>query len=131
MDKNNLENKPTNLISKLVHEAILTIESEYMYILGVEDLAEHLGVTKNHLIREFSKYLNTTPNKYLTLHRLNCSKGLLITGLSIEDVAHAVGFSTGNYFAKVFKKEFNQTPTQFIKSAPVIHKPFTDPKIYL
>ena len=109
------------LFSRLVQKSILYIKSDYMYILGVDDIACALGVSKHHLIREFSKQVGISPNKYLVKHKLEQSKSLLANEqLSIDSVAQAVGFSCGNYFAKTFKKEYGLTPTQFILSSPII-----------
>lgn len=117
---------------KLVEKCIRIIETEFMYIAGIEDVADNLGVTKHHLIREFTKYMYISPNKYLIKFKLEQSKVLLAEDqLSIDDIARAIGFSSGNYFAKVFRKEYQMTPTEFIKSSPIVTKPFMDQQIYL
>lgn len=117
---------------RLVKRSMLYIETDYMYILGVEDIAQTLNVSKSHLIREFSKYVGVTPNKYLIQQKLDNAKKLLANDdLPIEAVAEAVGFSCGNYFSKVFKKEFGITPRQFIDTSPVENPSKINGSIYL
>lgn len=118
--------------SRLVKRCILYIESDYMYILGVDDMAQTLNVSKSHLIREFSKQTGTSPNKYLINQKLKNAKVLLATDdLPIEAVAEAVGFSCGNYFSKVFKKEFGISPREYIASSPVENPSKIHGSIYL
>lgn len=118
--------------SRLIQTALLIIEQDYMYIYGVDDIAQRLGVSKSHFIREFTKQVNITPLKYLTKVKLERSKVVLANEqLPIDLVASLVGFSCGNYFAKVFKKEYGISPTEFIKSSPIIIKSVKDDKMYL
>ena len=39
----------------------------------------------------------------------------LQNGMNVSEASYAVGMSDPNYFTKCFKKEFNITPTEFIK----------------
>ncbi|MFI3225919.1 MAG: helix-turn-helix transcriptional regulator [Clostridia bacterium] len=95
-------------------------------------MAETLNVSKSHLIREFSKQVGISPNKFLIKTKLESAKILLLNDdLHIEAVAEAVGFSCGNYFSKVFKKEYGITPKEFIASAPVENPSKVNGSIYL
>ncbi|MFI3116144.1 MAG: AraC family transcriptional regulator [Clostridia bacterium] len=121
-----------NNYSRLVQKCILYIETDYMYILGVDDIAQTLNVSKSHLIREFSKEVGITPNKYLVAQRLSQAKILLLNeDVPIESIAEAVGFSCGNYFSKVFKKEYGITPREYIANTPVINPSKVNGRIYL
>ncbi len=118
--------------SRLIQKCLMIIEEDYMQVLGVSEIAETLGVSKNHLIREFSSQVGTSPNKYLVDFKLEKAKELLESGdFSIEIAAQAVGFSCGNYFSKVFKKRFAVTPTEFIKNTPLKKPAKLDGKLYL
>lgn len=118
--------------SRLVQRCLLYIKSDYMYIAGVEDIAFAFDISKSHLIREFSKQVGISPNKYLIKHKLEHSKYLLTNDqLSIDAVAQAIGFSGGNYFSKCFKKEYGMTPTDFILSSPIVKPTSPNNKIYL
>ena len=105
-------------VPKLVVDAVRTIENEYGFLYGVEDLADRMGVSKSYLIRLFKMHLNVTPGQYLEKHRIFESKLLLSSGeLSVDTIAKICGFSCSNYFSKVFKKYTGINPTQFAKSS--------------
>lgn len=65
----------------------------------------------------FSRVIKTTPKKYLNDIRLKVSEDMLKeTNLSIENIAVSVGFSTVQYFSKVFKEKNHCSPGQFRKN---------------
>lgn len=104
-------------IPLLVDQAVELIRTQYAYLSGIEELADRLGVSKHHLIREFSEYIGTPPGRYLSEVRLENAKLLLQTGkYTLEMVADMVGFAGANYFCKVFKKAFSMTPTEYAQS---------------
>ncbi|MDG0791227.1 helix-turn-helix transcriptional regulator [Cohnella ginsengisoli] len=64
--------------------------------------------------RTFSRYVGQTPNDYLNRVRIERSVELLgRTDWSIEAIASAVGYSSGSYFIKVFRRLTGQTPGQY------------------
>ncbi len=107
--------------TSLVQKSLSMIESDYMYYAGISEIADVLGVSKNHLIREFTRQVGVSPNRHLVRHKLTQAKILLMDeeNFSIEIVAQMTGFSSGNYFAKVFKKEYNLTPTEYVAGIDV------------
>ncbi len=97
-----------------VAAALGLIQDEFAYLDGVEDIAERVGVTPNHLIRLFSKSVGVTPGRYLKLRRLECAKDLLVQpGISVSMASELSGFSDPNYFSKVFRKENGVTPSEY------------------
>lgn len=97
-----------------VRDAVTFIEGHYNSMIGQEELAEKLGLSKFHLLRTFSKYVGVTPNEYLNRIRIERAVDLLrTTDHSIEAIAVQVGYSTGSYFIKVFHKLTGQTPGNF------------------
>lgn len=103
--------------STLTQDALKIIEERYPYLYGSTDIAQFLEVSSPHLIRNFKKELGETPTSYLIKFKLKQSKVLLLQeNLYIDTVANLVGFSSGNYFAKVFKKHFQLSPSEYIRS---------------
>lgn len=101
--------------SQLVQDAREVIHSKYPYLSGSTDIADLLQVSAPHLIRAFTREMGTSPTRYLVAYKLEQAKKLLGTQhLYVDTVANLVGFSCGNYFAKVFKKAYGQTPSQFV-----------------
>lgn len=69
---------------------------------------------KDRFIALFNKELNTTPNTFLTKVRLEHAVTLLtVTRFSVEKISHRCGFTTANYFIRVFKKHYGITPAAY------------------
>lgn len=90
------------------------LNNHYTDQIGIKNTADYLQVSPSHLSREFYKKLGEKPVEYLTRLRLKKAIDLLsTTALKIEDISSKCGFSSSNYFNKVFKKHMNMTPNQF------------------
>ena len=81
----------------------------------LDSMAEscHMGVTQ--FVHYFRKVTNLTPAHFLSRVRLEKSKTLLKQKpeQSITDIAFACGFSSSQYFAGTFRKEFAVSPREF------------------
>lgn len=98
----------------LVMAALGIIQDEFAQIDGVNEIAGRLGVSLNHLVRQFSLYVGMSPGKYLKLRRLEYAKLLLAQPeMTVNLVSDLSGFSNANYFAKVFRKETGMSPSQY------------------
>lgn len=89
------------------------IEKNYATDIGLEKMAEIFNMSKFKLIRIFEEAFHYTPMAYLRKYRILRSLELLWGNKSINETAKAVGFSSGNYFSKVFKTEMGMTPTEY------------------
>ncbi|WP_019914890.1 helix-turn-helix transcriptional regulator [Paenibacillus sp. HW567] len=97
-----------------VRDSVKFIKAHYNSMIGQEQLAEKMGLSKFHLLRTFSKYVGVTPNEYVNRVRIEHAVELLrTTDWSIEAIAVQVGYSSGSYFIKVFQKLTGQTPGSF------------------
>lgn len=81
---------------------------------GVEPLAMAVGISRMQLNRRVKAMTGVTPIELIRAVRLNQAQTLLLTPLSISEVAYAVGFDNPAYFSKVFKDEFGLTPSDYI-----------------
>lgn len=89
-------------------------EKNYCLDLSLTEVAELFGISKYKLIRLFEKKVGTTPMNYLLQVRIREAVILLRASTdSIDTIAKKVGFSSSNYFSKVFKKEIGKTPTAY------------------
>ena len=93
------------------------IKQNYPNKITISDLAEMVGWSESNLYAAFKKQYGVSPIAYLNDYRLECgSKLLSTTNLPVELVARAVGIDDFRYFSKIFKRKYNQTPTQYRKS---------------
>lgn len=94
---------------------IIYIEENYNRSISLQDMAEAINVTPQHLCRLFKKYFGTRPFDYLTRCRLQKAKELLISPAnpSIKSVGFEVGYNDTSYFCAVFKEYEGISPTEF------------------
>ncbi len=101
----------------LVDAALGIIQEEFAFLDGVDEVARRLEVTPNHLIREFSRAIGISPGQYLKIRRIDNAKYLLEKeGMSVALASDLSGFSSPNYFAKVFRKETGMSPHEYALS---------------
>ncbi len=101
----------------LADQTMALIHERYAYLYGVEDLAESIGVSKHHLIREFTRATGGSPGRYLTQIRIENAKHLLAgSDYGVELIGQLVGYSNGNYFCKAFKNQTGMTPKEYRNS---------------
>ncbi len=82
--------------------------------LDVGTLARVAGMSRGHFSRSFAHAEGVPPSEFLIQQRMLLAARLLVGGqLSVKAVASACGFDDPNYFAKVFRRVFAISPTQF------------------
>ncbi len=90
------------------------IHGNYMSNIGLEEMSETLGYSKQHICRVFKEEFHISPCDYLTVYRVNRAKQLIHdTSMPMADIAKAVGFCDSSYFGYVFKKNVGSSPAKF------------------
>ena len=85
--------------------------------ISLNKVADHVGVSPNHLSSTFSKELGSTFIEYLTKCRIDRAKELLATtDLRSSEVAYEVGYKDPHYFSAAFKKACGMTPKEYRSS---------------
>jgi len=100
---------------KSVSKAISFIKRNIRYVgMGVDTLADYVGISRRSLERAFSKELGMTVLSAIHRIRIRRAKSLLFgTDLPIETVAGECGFSNHRRFGIVFRRQMRVTPSQF------------------
>ena len=84
---------------------------------NLTDYAQAAGISENYLSRQVKQSTGHSVGNWIDNARLVRSKRLLAdTSLPIIDVATAVGLEDQSYFARFFKRETGQTPSEFRKA---------------
>ncbi|WP_456438437.1 response regulator [Psychroserpens sp.] len=79
-------------------------------------LAQELTMSDSQLYRKLKAISNTSTAVFIRKVRLEKAKELLqTTDLTVSEIVYSTGFSDPSWFSKVFKEEFNQSPTDFRK----------------
>ena len=94
------------------------MENNFMFNLKLEEFAEIANRSLSVFKREFKDHYGKTPGKWLILRRLEFAKNqLLTTKKTIQEITYDCGFNNASHFSRVFKQQFNITPSEF-KSSP-------------
>lgn len=113
LDKLNFQDKDKEFIeniSKIINE---NIEDE---TLNTKELAKQLGISKTLVYLKLKKLLNMSGTEYIQTLRFKKAVELMAcTNQNISEIAYEIGFSDPNYFSKVFKKVYKETPTVYRK----------------
>lgn len=79
--------------------------------------AQSAGISENYLSRQIKQYTGRSVGDWINAVRIVKAKRLLAeTSAPIIDVATAVGLDDQSYFARFFKRETGQTPSEFRKA---------------
>jgi len=90
---------------------IYYLQTNYYKELTICELAKHAGISERYLRSLFHQSLKQTPSEFLTDYRLNKAKGLLQnTDFSIKEISYRCGFKTPQYFSRVYKLKFGNSP---------------------
>ena len=85
--------------------------------LDVEMLTELMHTSTSTLYRKVKANTGLKVNEYIKICRLKKAAELLAQGrYKINEVAYLTGFSSASYFATSFLKQFNISPSNFLKS---------------
>jgi two-component system response regulator YesN len=90
------------------------IQDNYMKSLSLSELAETFHFSYTYLSAFLSSKLKMSFSDYLKNTRLERAKELLIQSeLNLSEISEAVGYSDISYFSRIFKKEFQVTPSKY------------------
>ena len=97
-----------------IQEAINFINSNYMNSITVNEIANHVNLSRSYLYKVFIKNLKISPQKYLINLRMYKATLLLKnTKIPIGEVASKVGYSDSLLFSKTFSKYFSMSPLSY------------------
>ncbi len=92
---------------------IETITSNVASRLSIEEIAARCNMSISNAKRVFSKYAGCGISVYYNGVVITEAKKLLSDGMSVCDVATALGFSSQNYFSSFFKRITGRSPSEW------------------
>jgi AraC-like DNA-binding protein len=94
------------------------MEANFSYNLSLEDYARLSHRSLSAFKRDFRKYYNQSPGKWLLQKRLEYSAVLLKSpALNVSQVALDCGFEDLSHFSRAFKEKFGVSPANYRKEA--------------
>jgi len=110
------EEYPQIYLYKRIVQAKLFIDNNYSKSIDLSNISNEACFSVFHFIRLFKTTYGKTPRQYLIKVRIDNSKLILVSGLSIAEVCEKVGFNSITTFSTLFKKMVGTTPLEFQKS---------------
>ncbi len=90
--------------------------------LDVERLAGSMNMSRVTLYRKIKAVSDMSPAEFIHITRLKKAAELLASGeYRMYEIADLTGFSSQSNFAKMFHKQFNMTPTEYMLSKVAAH----------
>jgi AraC-like DNA-binding protein len=102
--------------SGLFGRTLRIISERYRETLNVAKIAQELGVSRTHLMREFRKVAGITLLNYITQRRVSCAQRLMITTEDkILTIALESGFGSLAQFYTCFKRVTGKSPACYCR----------------
>ena len=97
---------------KYIRKAIEYIRLNIKTKLTVDDISEHVNVSRFHLSKEFKRLTGKTIIEFINITRCNEARMLINSGISVTEAAGLCGFENLSYFTRTFKKYMGTLPSQ-------------------
>jgi AraC family L-rhamnose operon transcriptional activator RhaR len=97
-----------------IHRLLLTMALE----APLRQVVERSGYQRDHLNRLVRKETGLTLGQFRTQRRLLKAKELLARGVKVGDVAGEVGLPDQSYFARWFRRQTGQSPSNWVQQEP-------------
>ena len=86
--------------------------------LSVEELADHVHMSKYHFLRKFKEQTGVTVHNFVLNKRLLRASEELLQGKSLTEVWQGAGFTDYSSFLRNFKKAFGVSPGRYREQIP-------------
>lgn len=95
--------KALHYINEHIYEAIL-----------IDDIADHLQISRSSLTKKFRKDLGRSIGEYITETKIKEAQRLLLySDMTISEIAEYLAYCNQPHFQMVFKKQTGMTPLEF------------------
>lgn len=110
------QNRIPETNSVLVAQICQEIQAHLYEKISVKEISERLGHSSEHLCRHFISETGLTITQYIQREKIAESRRMLeTTDLSISEISACLGFSSSNYFNKVFARQTGLPPSVYRK----------------
>lgn len=97
-----------------VKAVLLYLQYHYMLKLSLDEIASYVSLDKSYLCRLFKKETGQSIFQYLNEKRMKQAAAMLTEGDTyVNEVSAAVGIEDPFYFARLFKKYYGISPSEF------------------
>ena len=90
------------------------IHKNYAADLSLQTISQALNYSEAYFCKLFKQCFRENFSVYLNRYRIDKAKELLATtDVGVKDVSQACGYADSSYFARVFKRQTGQTPSDY------------------
>lgn len=82
---------------------------------GVTEITTEMHISRSLLHTKLKALTGCSITQFMRTIRMKEARIHLQNGMNVSEASYAVGMSDPNYFTKCFKKEFDITPSEFLK----------------
>lgn len=100
----------------LTSQILQYIHQHYKTDVCIQSLAHKFGYNQGYISRSFKEQFNIGLKRYITLLKLTNAITLMSQNKEISYCAYESGFNSMRTFYNAFKKEFNCTPNEYMKT---------------
>jgi AraC-like DNA-binding protein len=101
--------------SQVIKQSLEYIAQNQEVWLSVAQIAEKVHLSESYFKILFREEVGLPPAEYMLRQKVDAAKALLVKpNCNITELAYHLGFSSSQYFATVFKRYTNQTPSEFM-----------------
>ena len=112
--KNTQENSVNRELIRLI-PVLEYIEENIQYSPRLIDLANLLELDKVYFTSLFRKTLGVSPGQYTQQRKIKKACNMLLNNMTVSQITQELDFYDTSHFCRIFKKEMNETPKQFLK----------------
>ncbi|MDD6051607.1 MAG: AraC family transcriptional regulator [Clostridiales bacterium] len=96
-----------------VQQMLAFINDHYAEKVTLGDIAGAASISRSEAGRCFQAYMGCSPVDALIQHRLQKAHGMLHdTTRTLQEISHACGFNSVNYFSRQFRKHYGYAPSR-------------------
>ena len=104
----------SRLPGRVLESVLGCIEERLSESITLEDLANHVKMSRFYFARLFRNSLGQSPGQYILDRRMDPAKSLLTTPhLNVKDIARLCGFPSQSHFATAFRLRNGVTPSRY------------------
>lgn len=104
-------------------KALWYLEGRYDRNVSIQEAADFVGISRSHLYRLMMDVCGCSPKAKLLQIRMRHARQLLqSTTLTLDDIAHRIGFQTGTQLGTVFRSFHGVSPGVFRSQSVAVHK---------
>lgn len=91
------------------------LQANLFSTVGLDELAAVAGLSRYHLVRQFSRTFGAPPHAYQISLRIDAARRLLASGTPVDRVARRTGFYDQSHFGRHFKRIAGVTPGSYAR----------------